>query len=159
LDQSVLIQSLADAVADFRDADDFPHARGAEEGDYGAAGLAWGPKNAPFEAVEELQQVFGMTAEIYARVAPYLTVYSVAREINPAMASERVVGILRQTDFGSENFSRSPGMAYSIRAEARGYSGAMFVREAVVQLDPQETVPVQILAWRQGVPTNPGGAL
>ena len=147
-------QSLADAVADFRDADDFLRARGAEEGDYRAAGLAWGPKNAPFEAVEELQQVLGMTAETYQRVAPYLTIYSLAGEINPAMAGERVTGILRQTDFGSAYFSRSPGMAYSIRAEARGYSGAMFVREAVVQLGPQETVPVQILVWRQGVPTN-----
>jgi general secretion pathway protein K len=47
-------QSLAAAIADFRDADDFVRPGGAEEAEYRAAGLAWGPKNAPFQAVEEL---------------------------------------------------------------------------------------------------------
>lgn len=61
-----------------------------------------------------------MTAEIYARVAPYLTIYSVAGEINPAKASERVVGILRQTDFGSENSSRSPGIGVFVPCRGQG---------------------------------------
>jgi general secretion pathway protein K len=52
-------ESLADAIADFRDADNLKHLRGAEEPEYRAAGLAWGPKNAPFQTVEELQQVLG----------------------------------------------------------------------------------------------------
>lgn len=147
-------QSLADAVADFRDPDNFLRPHGAEAFEYQAAGLIWGPKNAPFQALDELQQVLGVTPNIYRLVAPYLTIYSAAGEINPAVASPHVTEILRQADLGSDYFVRSPGNAYSIRAEAKSSNGAMFVREAVVQLTPQETVPVQILAWRQGAPTN-----
>jgi general secretion pathway protein K len=146
-------QSLADAIADFRDADNLPRLNGAEEADYRAAGFAWGPKNAPFQTVEELQQVFGITPEIYARVAPYLTIYSMG-VINPALVGERLTGSLRPAGFDSQILASSPGLAFSIRAETKGSNGAMFVREAVVQLDSQETVPVHILAWRQGVPTS-----
>jgi general secretion pathway protein K len=146
-------QSLADAIADFRDADNFARLSGAEDTDYRAAGFAWGPKNAPFQAIEELQQVLGMTPELYARVAPYLTIYSIG-VFNPDLAGERLARILRQASFNSQILASSPGLAFSIRAEARGSRGAIFVREAVVQLNPEVTVPVQILAWRQGVPTN-----
>jgi general secretion pathway protein K len=66
-------RSLADNVADFRDPDNLPHSHGAEAAEYQAAGLAWGPKNAPFQDVEELQQVLGMTPEIYDRVSAHLT--------------------------------------------------------------------------------------
>jgi general secretion pathway protein K len=118
-------QSLADAIADFRDADNLVRPHGAEEPDYRAAGLAWSPKNAPFEAVEELRQVLGMTTAIYKQVAPYLTVYSVG------------AGAL----FGT------PESVYSIRAEADGPNGAAFAREAIVQLIG--ATPVQILVWRQ----------
>jgi general secretion pathway protein K len=46
-------QSLAHAIADFRDPDNFKHANGAEKADYRTAALAWGPKNAPFQGIEE----------------------------------------------------------------------------------------------------------
>ncbi len=67
--------ALADAVRDFADADDLVRANGAEDEDYAAAGLPWGAKDAPFAAVEELQQVIGVTAPLYAALAPALTVH------------------------------------------------------------------------------------
>ena len=143
-------QSLAAAIADFRDADDLRRLNGAEKADYRTAGLVWGPKNAPFEATEELQQVSGMTAEIYERVAAHLTIYTVG-VINPALAGERLTGFLQRADFRSLIFANSPGLVFSIRAEAKCSIGAVFVREAVVQLNEETTVPVLILAWRQGV--------
>ena len=118
-------QSLADAIADFRDPDNFSRPRGAEEADY--RGLAWGPKNAPFQGIEELQQVLGMTAEIYQRVAPNLTIYSIDE---------------------AQDFFGSPSRAYSIHARAEGPNGATFVREAVVQL--RGGIPDKLLVWRQG---------
>ena len=142
-------QSLANAIADFRDTDSFSRAPGAEEADYRAAGLAWGPKNAPFEALEELQNVLGMTAEIYERVAPDLTIYS-GGAINPTLAGESLTSILREAGF--KYFVSDRGMAYSIRAEAKSSNGAVFVREAVVQLNPELTIPVLVLAWLDGVP-------
>jgi general secretion pathway protein K len=117
-------QSLADAIADFRDADNFPHAHGAEAAEYVAAGLAWKPKNAPFETVEELQQVLGMTPQVYERAAPYLTTYYPPA---PPMFAEQAE-------------------AYSIRAEAKGAQGAAFVRVAIVQVEAGNS---QILYWRQ----------
>jgi general secretion pathway protein K len=145
-----IAQSLAAAVADFRDPDSLRRLHGAEEAEYRAAGLAWGPKNAPFEAVEELQEVLGITPTIYQRVAPYLTIYSVAGEINPTSASDLVIGALQKAQLDEGYFVQFPGMAYSIRAEAKDSRGAVFVREAVVQLDREKPVPIRILAWRQG---------
>jgi general secretion pathway protein K len=62
-------QHLVDAIADFRDADDLRHVNGAEDAEYARAGLPYDAKDAPFAATDELQ-VFGMTPEIHARVAP-----------------------------------------------------------------------------------------
>ena len=91
-------QSLADAIADFRDPDDLPRLHGAEEADYRDAGLAWGPTNAPFQTVEDLQQVLGMTADIYRRVAPDLSVYSLTATL-PATTDERLTKIVRDARF------------------------------------------------------------
>ncbi|MCH9013875.1 MAG: general secretion pathway protein GspK, partial [Proteobacteria bacterium] len=66
--------ALVDAIRDFADADDLKRLNGAEDRDYEAAGLPWGAKDAAFTAVEELQQVLGVTAPLYQAVAPALTV-------------------------------------------------------------------------------------
>jgi type II secretory pathway component PulK len=124
-------QSLADAIADFRDGDNLRRLRGAEAADYRDAGLAWGPKNAPFQAVEELQQVFGVTPELYRRVIPYLSIFSVTEV---------------------QDFAGWPRRAYSIRAEVEGPHGASFVREAIVQVNDAD--PALILDWRQGAPQD-----
>jgi general secretion pathway protein K len=140
-------QSLADAIADFRDADHVRHINGAEDADYRTAGLPWGPKNAPFEDITELRQVLGMTPGIYERVVPNLTVYTLGTAINPDLASERLNGTLRQ--IRSRSVLGVSGIAYSIRAEAKGVNGGVFVREAVVQLGR-----TRIVAWRQGARKN-----
>ena len=138
-------QSLAAAIADFRDSDNLARPSGAEEAEYRDAGLAWGPKNAPFQTVEELQQVLGMTAEIYGRVAPDLSVYSVTATI-PAAADGRVTRILRRAGFDSASIATAPRIVFSIRAEAESSNGGVFVREAIVQRG------AWILSWRQGGP-------
>ena len=115
-------QSLADAIADFRDADNLPRLRGAEEAQYRDAGLVWGPKNAPFQTVGELQQILGMTAEIYRRVAPDLSVYSVTGALS-ATADERLTRIMRRAGFDSQTVAASPSEVFSIRAEAKSANG------------------------------------
>lgn len=67
---------LAGAMVDWRDRDGLLQpAGGAESGDYAAAGLPYGPKNAPFETVGELQLLLGMDAALYTRLAPLVTVF------------------------------------------------------------------------------------
>lgn len=69
--------ALAAAIVDWRDADDLSQpVGGAEDGDYAAAGRPYGAKDAPFETIAELEQVLGMTPGLYARLAPFLTLYS-----------------------------------------------------------------------------------
>jgi general secretion pathway protein K len=68
---------LASAIVDWRDADSLTQPQGgAEDPDYSSAGLPYGAKDAPFETVAEVEQVMGMTPAIYARAAPYLTVFT-----------------------------------------------------------------------------------
>jgi general secretion pathway protein K len=68
---------LAGAILDWRDVDPLTQpGGGAEDPDYAAAGRPYGAKDALFESVAEVEQVLGMTPALYARVEPYLTVYS-----------------------------------------------------------------------------------
>jgi len=83
--------SLADAILDWRDTDDLVSPNGAEDPDYEAAGLDYGAKDAPFDTVSEVQQVLGMTPQLFARVAPALTIYSGQPEPNPAFAPWEVL--------------------------------------------------------------------
>jgi general secretion pathway protein K len=66
--------SLADAVLDWRDRDDFRRPRGAEAAEYRTRRPPTLPGNAPFAELEELRSVWGMSPERYARVSPYLGV-------------------------------------------------------------------------------------
>ncbi len=149
-------QSLADAIADFRDVDDLPRLRGAEEAQYRAAGLTWGPKNAPFESIEELQQVLGMRAQIYKRIIPDLTIRSWGT-VNPTLAGDRVTTVLRRVGF--RDFADSQGIVYSIRAEAKSSNGATFVREATAQIFPHSPSPIRVLDWRVGITTSSHNAI
>ena len=88
-------EALAASVQDFRDADDTPRPNGAEDGDYAGAGLPHGAKDAPFEAVEELHQVFGMTRELYAAVAGAVTVHARTRRPDAKVAPPLVIAALR----------------------------------------------------------------
>ena len=91
--------SLADAVLDFRDRDDLHRARGAERDAYRGAAR---PKNAPFDAVDEVRRVHGFSEELFLRVRPYLTVAGDGRvNVNSAPAA-----VLRTVDGIDESAAR-----------------------------------------------------
>ena len=80
-------RKLAARIQDFRDADSLPSpGGGAEDPDYRLAGASTGAKDAPFSTIEELQQVLGMSPELYRRVADAVTVYSGQATPNGATA-------------------------------------------------------------------------
>ncbi|MDB4881511.1 MAG: hypothetical protein JWL95_277 [Gemmatimonadetes bacterium] len=81
---------LAQRIMDWRDADDFRRARGAEGDDYLRAGVRRLPANGPFDRVDDLRDVDGMSAEVYARLAPLVTVLG-AGQINVNAASPTVL--------------------------------------------------------------------
>lgn len=69
-------QALAAAILDWTDPDDDTRINGAEIAQYKSAGLSYGPRNAPFDTVTELQQVLGMNYELFRQIEPALTIYS-----------------------------------------------------------------------------------
>lgn len=87
-------EALADAIVDWRDTDDLHRASGAEDKDYWGQERAFGSKDGPFDSVEELQQVYGMSREIFALVAPALTLHSSGARINRTYASELVLAAI-----------------------------------------------------------------
>ncbi len=168
LDQSKAA-ALVDAVADFRDADELRRVNGAEARDYRAAGLSYGPKNARFDAAEELQQVLGMPPQLFVAVRPYITVYSQRAGIDPQFASRTLLEAaagLRAHDASDAGAATGPARAaiqipaefvapssrrdFAVQVVARSPNGAVFVREAVLELVARPAAPFLIRAWRQG---------
>ena len=161
------VPALIDTIRDFADRDDDPRPFGAEDGDYLAAGLDWGSKDAPFESVEELQQVLGISRPLYDRLAPFLTVYSGRAQINPVVAprevlmampglgEEQVNALLARRESEDGTRVRSVGTAFTIRAEAVTDGGGRFIREAVVQRTADRRDPYLIREWRQRWASQP----
>ena len=165
---------IVDAILDWRDADDLKRPNGAEESDYRAANLKYGPANAPFESVGELARVLGVTPELYARVAPALTVFSRQPGINPLTASRDVLLALpaataetvdayvqTRTDAldahtsvpffpPAQGFGVGAVAVWRIHAEAVLPDGVTFVREAVLRPAADVRRPLIALAWQDG---------
>jgi len=168
---------LVDAVLDWRDADDRPRPAGAEADDYRRAGLDHGPRNGPFAAIEEVRLVAGMTAAVYARIAPYITVTTRRNLINPMTAARPVLLALPGVDAATvdaviarraaggvdanpavyallapaERFLSSTIQmsAFTVETTATTATGARFSRAALVALQRTNSAePYRILAWR-----------
>lgn len=172
--------ALAAAVVDWRDPDDLISPNGAEEGEYKAADRNYKPRNAPFETVSELQQVLGMSFELYRELEPSLTIYSGRAQPNPAFASPEVLALIpgmnpdlvqmfvqqRQQAIGGPGPSGLPlalpdgspvvaqggGLTYTIRSRATLPGGATAGLEATVRLGASMVArrPFRIVRWRDG---------
>jgi general secretion pathway protein K len=165
--------ALADAVADWRDPDDLRSLHGAEKDDYAAAGRDYGPANAPFETIDELRLVLGMSDELFRKLELLVTVYSQQAGVNTAVAPREVLLALpgttpEQVDIfveqrrilieqglpapafpGVQGLSAGAiGSTVSIQVVAVMSDNARFFREAVVRLTGNPKEPVAFLAWR-----------
>ena len=67
---------LAAAILDWHTEAANARPGGAKAADYQAARRPYGPPGTPFRSVNELRDVLGMTPDLYARMAPHLTVLS-----------------------------------------------------------------------------------
>lgn len=141
--------AIAAAIADYRDADSSALPDGAEEADYAALRLPYGPKNAPFDAIDELLQVPGVTPALYADLAPVLTVHSGLRTVDRAFAAPWVAAALGQPQKPSDVRREVPGQGvFTVRGEARQGEAAAGVA-MVVRLGSRND-EFQVLAWREG---------
>jgi len=167
---------MVDVIADWRDPDDLKRPNGAEQSDYEAANLTYGPANAPFETIGELARVLGMTPAIYARMAPVLTVWSRQPGINPLTASREVLLALPNTTpeivdayIAQRNaairdqlpvpvfppaqaFGGPATPTWRIHAEATTPDGVIFVREAVLRIGTELDRQLIVFQWSEGTP-------
>lgn len=67
---------VAAAIVDWRTQGALPRPNGAKRPQYAAAGVGYGPPGEPFQGVDELRFVLGVTPALFARLAPHLTVWS-----------------------------------------------------------------------------------
>lgn len=81
---------LAQRIADWRDADDFPRGRGAERDTYIKLNAMALTANRPFGSVSELRYVLGMTDDLMQKIGPVLTVDG-SGLVNVNVASEAVL--------------------------------------------------------------------
>ncbi len=137
---------LADAILDWRDKDDFRHLNGAEDTDYRLAGLAWGAKDGPFDSVDELRLVLGMTDEIYAAIKDSVTIFSGHSGVNLQHASAQVAAAMA----GLDNLQNSAvGTAFTVQVEARIDETIVSQAEATINVTYSGVgKPYQILQWR-----------
>jgi|HubBroStandDraft_6_1064221.scaffolds.fasta_scaffold41476_2 general secretion pathway protein K len=90
----MVAEALVDKVLDWRDDSPFKRVDGAKADEYRAAGYDYLPRNGPFQSVDELTLVMGMTRDLYRRVEPALTVYSGRQFVEPQFATPEVLAAL-----------------------------------------------------------------
>lgn len=163
--------ALSDRIQDWREAGAGRRVNGAIAEDYRAAGYDYGPRNRPFQSVDELKLVMGMSQELFRKVAPALTVYSHRGSVNRQTAPRAVLLALDVADgAGADQFiadraaagtagsgisggTLAPSIAltdwaFAIHAELTMPSGGVFGREAVVRFTNDPRRPYWIHAWR-----------
>lgn len=91
---------IVDSIMDWKDEDDFYRLNGAESEYYNSLPVPYKPKNAPFDVVEELLMVRGITPEILygsnekKGLINFITLYSKTNAININVAPKEVLSAL-----------------------------------------------------------------
>jgi len=156
-------QRIVDAILDWRDADNLTHLYGAEDDDYHAAGLTWSARDGAFTSVDELLYVMGMTADIFDRVSPYLTIYSerpgVDLEYAPpflisALTGQEIEVIEDLTAAREQVSNQSRSDTFHIYVSASVGDGTNFSLETVVRLLSDPEHPFAVLYWREPARTT-----
>lgn len=146
---------LVAAIDEWVGSSENPRTQAAMLADYRAAGLDYGPPGAPFETLDELGRVLGMTPELFAALRPHLTLFGPA-EPNPVGADPVVAAALAQAQQLAQPASAAaptPQDLLTVRiiAAASGPGNARLVRTAIVQVGSSLPQGYAVLAWGRGV--------
>ena len=158
-------EQVAAAIIDWRDSDPLTQVNGgAEDPEYASAGLSYGAKDAMFESVAEVQQVLGMTPELFATLQPYLTVHGGSHPPNATYAPGPVLtamGLDAATLLAQRALPAGADAAqlvgtgsgtYSIESRARRADGRGAALQATVRAG-SGSVPgsvYTVLRWQEG---------
>ena len=147
---------VAGAIVDWR----FPDAQGTADGPgtggkaaaYRAAGRDYLPPGAHFETIDELGLVLGMTPDLLAGIAPYLTLAHEG-DPDPGLAAAPVLAALREAAAGTPLPPAATTLDESvvrITAAATGENASRFARRATVRIGASREGAgslYQVLRW------------
>lgn len=159
--------ALTDRILDWRTATALKHLNGAKATDYAAAGSDYRPRNGPFQGMDELLLVLGMTPEIFGRIEPAITVYSGRQFVDPQVAPREVLlalpgmtpqnveatvaaraRVITTAELAAvDRVGALRGRAFTIRAEVER-SGRSSIYEAAVRLTDDPVQPYWLMNWR-----------
>lgn len=88
--EELVAETIAASILDWLDEDDLHHVNGAEKDYYATFPEPYEPKNGPFETLEELTLVKGVTPQIFESLRDHLTIYG-SGKININFASKEVL--------------------------------------------------------------------
>ena len=163
---------LSDRILYWRSATGLETLKGGTDADYRAARLPYIPRHGPFQTVDELKLVLGVTPELFRKIRPALTVYSKKSAFDPSLAPREALWALYPTDpsrvedvlrarqgsgLGGDQVGLPPGAlasvvslagrSYSISAEAQ-IGARRFARQAVITFTGDMKRPYYVLAWQ-----------
>lgn len=148
----VTASALASAILDWRTAGLQPRPNGAKDAEYRAAGRDYAPAGQPFENLDEVGLVLGMTPGLLARLTPLLSIYQ-DTESDLRIAAPVIAQAMRDADSVAWDAMAAPDSdavpVVLITATAVLPHGTGFTRQAHVRLGPGLRGRVyQILTWR-----------
>lgn len=166
------VDTLSERIMQWREPNDGRRTRRVSIEDYKKAGLPYEPRGAPFQSVDELRLVLGVTDAVFEKLRPAITVYSQVGAVDPQVAPELVLranpGLsasavreipskrsdsleLNKPDKGAgkKNASRIPlnGRAFTISVEVPT-SKAPFHLETTIRLTGDISQPYWVLEKR-----------
>ena len=139
---------LARAIVDWRSPGPQSLSGGLKLAQYQAAGLPYGPPNRPFDSLNEIGLVAGMTPALLARLKPVMSLYQegdAAGLFEPAAAGDPA-----DSADGWQFGASGRAMTVTINVTAAGAKGGRFSRQATVRLLAEPSLsqaPYQILIW------------
>ena len=166
---------LLQAIFDWRDRDHLVRNDGAEDDDYQRLEYDYGAKDGPFNSVDELQLVMGMTPSIFNKLKPVLTIYTHQPGIQPKVATREALlaipGIsaeqvddiidmraelpdtqttLNLTGIDNKYLSKAKGYIFTISSEGIRKDSRAHL-DVVVMVIRQTTLDMaySILSWRE----------
>jgi general secretion pathway protein K len=143
---------LAAAILDWRTSGVKARPGGAKAPEYVAAGLGFGPPGSPFQSVDELADVLGMTPALFDRLAPHLTVLT---DSDPDMSTRDPIVALALSDAAGAADSSAAAQqtdedVLRITVTALGRDSTRYAETVVASADFQNSVPrVNILLRRR----------
>lgn len=155
--------NITNAMLDWRDNDSLKRINGAEAKQYQQAGYPYIPTNKDYDRIEELQLIFGMTPNIYRKIEPFVTVYSLDLGVNISEASPLVKLAVQQAPefrsiFSEENeleidlgeyVTNTGGYIFTVSVSSILSSGVNAKTSAIVRLDKGNFYqPFTVLKWK-----------